>query len=223
LHSDSFGEPAEDRGEEGDRLLRPALLPTQAGEAHRAAQFPGLRVLPARDVDALLQGRLGLAHRLGASEQGLAPEPIELGFKRRRSPHLFDRLQPGGDRCQRRFRFADRQLRIGLQRQQNMLERPSTVAVHPLAVLGQPLLAFAGDAERPSAHAKGIRLPVGDALLLADPQSPFGTVGGRRWLVAKDVNEGDPTQRLGEGHRVPKRLGASYRCPQLLKGPIRAG
>jgi hypothetical protein len=32
-----------------------------AGEAHRAAQFPGLRVLPARDVDGLLHGRLGLA------------------------------------------------------------------------------------------------------------------------------------------------------------------
>jgi exonuclease SbcC len=32
---EAFGEPAEDRGEEGDRLLRPALLAAQAGEAHR--------------------------------------------------------------------------------------------------------------------------------------------------------------------------------------------
>jgi hypothetical protein len=102
-----------------------------------------------------------------------------------------------------------------------MLERPSSVAVHPLADLGQPLLAFARDAERPSARAKGIRLPVREALLLADPQSPFGTVGGSRWLVAKDVNERGVTQRLGEGQRVPERLGASYGRPQLIEGPIR--
>jgi hypothetical protein len=62
--------PAEDRGDEGDRLLLPALQLAQAGEAHRAAQFPELRILPARDVDAFLHGRLGLA-----------PEPMELGFK----------------------------------------------------------------------------------------------------------------------------------------------
>ncbi len=61
-----------------------------------------------------------------------------------------------------------------------------------------------------------------DAVLLADPQSPFGIVGGRRWLVAKDVNEGGgETQRLGEGQRVPERLGASYRCLELIEGPIR--
>src|SRR6266404_4341128 len=71
---EAFGEPAEDWGEQGGRLLRPALLAAQAGEARCGAQFPGLRVLPARDGDALLQGRLGLAHRPGASEQGLAPE-----------------------------------------------------------------------------------------------------------------------------------------------------
>src|SRR5271166_7101517 len=47
---EAFGEPAEDRGEEGGRLLRPALLSAQAGEAHGGAQFPGLCVLPARDV-----------------------------------------------------------------------------------------------------------------------------------------------------------------------------
>ena len=120
---EAFGEPAEDRGEEGDRLLRPALLSAQAGEARGGAQFPGLRVLPARDVDGLLYGRLGLAHRPGAGEQGLAPEPMELRFKRR-SPHLFDRPQPGGDRRKRRFGVAGRQLRIGLQRQQDMLVPP---------------------------------------------------------------------------------------------------
>ena len=168
----------------------------------------------------LLDGRLGLAHRPGAGEQGLALEPIELGFKRR-SPRLFDRLQPGGDRRKRRFGLADRQLRIGLQRQQDMLAHPKTVAVHPLGNLGQPLLAFAGDAERPSVLAKGIRVILRDALLLADPQSPSGIVGGRRRLVAKDVNERGETQRLGEGQRVPERLGASYRCPQLIEGPIR--
>src|SRR5271166_4081354 len=33
-----FGEPAEDWREKGDRLLRPALLSAQAGEARRGAQ-----------------------------------------------------------------------------------------------------------------------------------------------------------------------------------------
>ena len=73
---EAFGEPAEDWGEQGDRLLRPGLLSAQAGEAHRAAQFPGLCVLPACDVDAFLDGRFGLAHRPGAGERRLAPEPI---------------------------------------------------------------------------------------------------------------------------------------------------
>jgi hypothetical protein len=41
-------------------------------------------------------------------EQGLAPAPMEFRFKRR-PPHLFDRLQPGGDRRKRRFGLADRQ------------------------------------------------------------------------------------------------------------------
>jgi hypothetical protein len=36
-------------------------------------------------------------------------------------------------------------------------------------------------------------------VLFADPQSPSGIVGGRRWLVAKDVNEGSETQCMGEG------------------------
>ncbi len=48
---------------------------------------------------------------------------MELGFKRR-SSRLFDRFQPGGDGRKRRFGIADRQLRIGLQRQQHMLVRP---------------------------------------------------------------------------------------------------
>ena len=42
---------------------------------------------------------------------------MELRFKRR-SPNLFDHLQAGGDRRERRFGRADRQLRVGLQRQQ---------------------------------------------------------------------------------------------------------
>src|SRR5262245_63075825 len=71
----AFGEPGVDRGEQGESLLRPALLPAQTGETHRTAQFPGLRVLSARDLDGLLQGGLGLARRPGASEQGLALEP----------------------------------------------------------------------------------------------------------------------------------------------------
>jgi hypothetical protein len=157
---------------------------------------------------------LGLAHRPGAGKQGLAPEPIKLGFKRR-SPRLFDRFQPGSDRRERRFGFADRQLRIGLQRQQHMLQHPWTVAVHPLNNLSQPLLAFAGDAQRPSVRAKGDRVKLRDVLLLADLQSPPSIVGGRRRLVAKDVNERGPTQRLCEGHRVPEGLGAFYR--QILK------
>ena len=53
------------------------------------------------------------------------------------------------------------------------------------------------------------------------PQSPSGVVGGRRWLAAKDVNEANEEQRLGEGKRVPERVGAFYCCPQLLDGSIR--
>src|SRR5256885_2271959 len=102
-----------------------------------------------------------------------------------------------------------------------MSARPLTVTVYPLANLGQSLLAFAGGAEGPSPVAKAPRVKRRDALLLADPQRPFGIVGDRRWLVAKYVNEGSPTQRLGEGQLVPERLGASYRCPQLIEGPIR--
>jgi hypothetical protein len=170
--------------------------------------------------NGLLHGRLGLAYRAGAGEQCLALEPTELGFKRR-SPRLFHRLQPGGDRCKRRFGLSDRQLRIGLQRQQNVSERPKTVALHPLGNLGQPFLAFAGDAERPAIRTKGDRVKLRDVVLLADPQGPSGIVGDRRWLMAKDVNEGNPTQRMGEGHGVAERLGTSYRCPQLIEGPIR--
>jgi len=59
------------------------------------------------------------------------------------------------------------------------------------------------------------------ALLLGDPQSPFGIGGGRRRVVAKDVNERGETQRCDEGKRVPERLGGSYPCPQLVEGPIR--
>jgi len=35
------------------------------------------------------------------------------------------------------------------------------------------------------------------------------------------VNLRGVTQRVGEGKRVPERLGAFYRCPQLIEGPIR--
>ena len=157
-------------------------------------------------------GRLGLAQRPGAGEHGLALEAMELCFKRR-SSSLFDRLQPGGDRHERRFGLADRQLRIGLQRQQNLLARPKTVTVQPLFNLSQSLLAVAEGAKRPSLYDKGERVIVRDALLLADPQSPSGIVGNRRWLVAKDVNKRGPTQRCGEGQRVPERLGAFYCYP----------
>jgi len=51
--TEALGEPAEDRGEQGHRLLLPALLAAYAGKDRCAAQFPGLRVLPPRDVDAL--------------------------------------------------------------------------------------------------------------------------------------------------------------------------
>jgi hypothetical protein len=192
-------------------LLRPALLAAQAGEAHSTAQFPGLRVLPARDGDGFLDGGLGLARRPGAGEQRLAPEPIEFRFKRR-SPHLFDRLQPGGDRYKCCFGLAGRQLRIGLQRQQPMLEHPETVAVYRSCNLGQRFLALAGGAERPSIRAKGNRVVGREAVLLADPQSPFGIIGSRRRLAAKDVNLRGGTQRLGEGERVPQRqqLGVQF-------------
>jgi hypothetical protein len=70
-------------------------------------------------------------------------------------------------------------------------------------------------------RAKGICVILRDAVLLADFQCPPGKVGGRRWRVAKDVNECGVTPRLGEGHRVPEGLGAFYRCPQLIEGPVR--
>jgi hypothetical protein len=66
---EAFGEPGVNRGEEGDRLLRPTLLAAQAGEAHRGAQFPGLCVLPARDGDGLLQSCLSVACRPGAASK----------------------------------------------------------------------------------------------------------------------------------------------------------
>jgi hypothetical protein len=56
----------------------------QTGTPIRWLRF--VRVLSSRDVDAVLDGRLGLAHRPGAGEQCLAPEPIELGFKQQRAP-----------------------------------------------------------------------------------------------------------------------------------------
>src|SRR6266446_3414358 len=59
---EAFGEPGEDRGEQGDCLLLPAPLAAQAGEARRGAQFPGLRVLPAGDGDGFLVCCFGLAH-----------------------------------------------------------------------------------------------------------------------------------------------------------------
>ena len=122
---EAFCEPAEDKGEQGHRVFAPAPPAAQAGEACRAAQFPGLCVLPARYVHGLLHGRLGVARR-PSTEQGLAPEPMELGFKRRRSSRLFDRLQPSGGRRERRFGLAARQLRIGLEGQQYMLVYPKT-------------------------------------------------------------------------------------------------
>ena len=54
-----------------------------------------------------------------AGEQSLAPVPIEFRFERR-SPRLFHHLQPSGDRYKCCFGLADRQLRVGLQRQQHM-------------------------------------------------------------------------------------------------------
>src|SRR4051812_11355229 len=102
-----------------------------------------------------------------------------------------------------------------------MLVCPKPVSFHSLGNLGQALLAFAGNAARPSVHTKCIRLNAPDAVLLADPQSLFGAVGRRRWLAEKDANERGLTQRLDKGQRVPKRLGASYRCPQLLERPVR--
>jgi hypothetical protein len=86
---EALGEPAEDRGEQRHGLVRPALLAVQAGEAHSGAQFPGLRVLPSRDVDGLLHGRLGLARRPGVGEQGLAPEPIEVSRASQNAARLY--------------------------------------------------------------------------------------------------------------------------------------
>jgi hypothetical protein len=60
-----------------------------------------------------------------------------------------------------------------------------------------------------------------DAVLLAYPQNPSGIVGGRRRLVAKDVNVRGVRQCVGEGQRAPECLGASYRCLELIEGPIR--
>src|SRR5437868_2027570 len=65
-------------------LLRPALLPAQAGEAHRAAQFPGLRVLPARRRGAERAGvrwgggRAGGGGAGGEAGRGPATSPSRL-------------------------------------------------------------------------------------------------------------------------------------------------
>src|SRR5260370_9021015 len=58
---EAFGEPAEDRGEQGGRLLRPALLAAQAGEARGGPQFPGLFFFPARGVAGFPDGPPRLA------------------------------------------------------------------------------------------------------------------------------------------------------------------
>jgi hypothetical protein len=67
------------------------LGPSRASGKHMGTDQTGtpicrlrfVRVPSSRDVDAFLDGRLGLAHCPGAGEQCLAPEPIELGFKQR--------------------------------------------------------------------------------------------------------------------------------------------
>jgi hypothetical protein len=61
------------RGEQGDRLLRPALLLAQAGEAHSTAQFRGLCVLSERDLDALLDGRLSASLTVPAPASKASP------------------------------------------------------------------------------------------------------------------------------------------------------
>jgi DNA-binding transcriptional LysR family regulator len=65
------------RPQRGRRWIAPPLLLAQAGEARRGAQFPGLSVFSG-DVDAFLDGRLGLTRRAGAGEQGFAPVAIFL-------------------------------------------------------------------------------------------------------------------------------------------------
>ena len=57
-------------------MKRRNRFPKGWNEAGGRAQFPGLCVLLAGDVDALLHGRFGLAHHPGAGEQSLSPEPI---------------------------------------------------------------------------------------------------------------------------------------------------
>jgi hypothetical protein len=78
---ESFGEPAVDRAARPP--LAAALLLADTGEARSTAQFPGLRVLSACDVDALLQGKLGLTETAG--EQWLSPEPMELHTRQMKS------------------------------------------------------------------------------------------------------------------------------------------
>ena len=60
-------------------------------------------------------------------------------------------------------------------------------------------------------RAKGGRGPMRDAPLLADAQGSARHIPGRRWLAAKNVNERGAIQRLGEGQRVPERLGLANR------------
>src|SRR5271165_4613129 len=53
------------------------------------------------------------------------------------------------------------------------------------------------------------------AMVQADHQSPLGTAGGSRRLVAKDVNERGETERLGTGQRVPELID----CSSCLASP----
>jgi len=107
----------------------------------------------ADSLTEILRSGARAPHRPGAGEQGLAPEPMELCFKRR-SPRLFHHLQPGGERRKCRFGPADRQLRVGLQRQQYMLDRPKTEAVYSCAIWASP---FSLSPETPSAHPSAQR------------------------------------------------------------------
>ena len=54
-----------------------------------------------------------------------------------------------------------------------MLARPKTVAFYSLCDLDRSLLLCARGAERPAVRAKGDRVKLRDAVLLADPQSPL--------------------------------------------------
>jgi len=102
-----------------------------------------------------------------------------------------------------------------------MLERARTVGVQPLFEFGPVPSRFRRIRRTPIRSNKG-HTP--DTERFAAPcRSPKPVRHNRRPPMARGerCERGQRNTALGEGKRMPERLGSSNRCPQLLEGPIR--